>query len=123
MPALSEPEYTADVVLRDGSTLHLRPVRPDDDVKLLDMLRQMSSEALYYRFMTVPRIDLVKAAQLTQADFEHQYVLAGECGGADRRDRRLLRRRILAHVRGGRLRGRRRVAGARDWHAAPRVSR
>jgi len=78
----SEPEYTADVVLRDGSTLHLRPVRPDDDVKLLDMLRHMSSEALYYRFMAVPRIDLVKAAQLTKADFEHQYVLAAECGGA-----------------------------------------
>ena len=82
MPAICEPEYTADVVLRDGSTLHLRPVRPDDDVKLLDMLRHMSSEALYYRFMTVPRIDLAKAAQLTKADFNRQYVLAGECAGA-----------------------------------------
>jgi acetyl coenzyme A synthetase (ADP forming)-like protein len=82
MPAICEPEYTADVVLRDGSTLHLRPVRPEDDVKLLDMLQHMSSEALYYRFMTVPRIDLAKAAQLTRADFDRQYVLAGECSGA-----------------------------------------
>lgn len=82
MPAICEPEYTADVVLRDGSTLHLRPVRPDDDVKLLDMLSHMSSEALYYRFMTVPRIDLAKAAQLTHVDFARQYVLAGECAGA-----------------------------------------
>jgi acetate---CoA ligase (ADP-forming) len=82
MPAICEPEYTADVVLRDGSTLHLRPVRPDDDERLLDLLRHMSAEALYYRFMTVPRIDLAKAAQLTKADFEHQYVLAGECAGS-----------------------------------------
>jgi acetyl coenzyme A synthetase (ADP forming)-like protein len=82
MPAICEPEYTADVVLRDGSTLHLRPVRPDDDVKLLDMLRHMSSEALYYRFMAVPRIDLAKAAQLANVDFSRQYVLAGECAGA-----------------------------------------
>jgi acetate---CoA ligase (ADP-forming) len=79
---MCEPDYTADVVLRDGSTLHLRPVRPDDDVKLLEMLRHMSSEALYYRFMTVPRIDLAKAAQLTKADFNRQYILAGECAGA-----------------------------------------
>jgi len=82
MPGTLEPQYAADVVLRDGSTLHLRPVRPDDDVKLLDMLRHMSSQALYYRFMTVPRIDLAKAAQLAQADFDRQYVLAGECAGA-----------------------------------------
>jgi len=79
---MCEPDYAADVVLRDGSTLHLRPVRPDDDVKLLEMLRHMSSEALYYRFMTVPRIDLATAAQLTKADFNRQYVLAGECAGA-----------------------------------------
>lgn len=82
MPAICEPDYTADVVLRDGSTLHLRPVRPDDDVKLLEMLRQMSSQALYYRFMAVPRVDLARAAALTKADFDRQYVLAGECAGA-----------------------------------------
>ena len=82
MRVISEREYSADVVLRDGSTLHFRRVRADDDVKLLEMLRRMSAQALYYRFMTVPRIDLAKAAQLARADFDRQYVLAGECAGA-----------------------------------------
>ena len=47
---LSAFDYSADVVLRDGSTVHLRPIRPDDDLRLLDMLHRMSEEALSYRF-------------------------------------------------------------------------
>jgi hypothetical protein len=40
-------EYATDVVLRDGTTLHLRPVRPDDDAKLLDLFQRMSEQSLY----------------------------------------------------------------------------
>jgi hypothetical protein len=47
MPTSVTPfNFTADVVLRDGSTIHLRPIRPDDDAGLLDMLQRMSAEAL-----------------------------------------------------------------------------
>ena len=35
----------ADVVLRDGSTVHVRPVRPDDEPRLLALLRGLSEEA------------------------------------------------------------------------------
>jgi RimJ/RimL family protein N-acetyltransferase len=73
--------FTADVVLRDGSTIHLRPIRPDDDARLLDMLHRMSAEALYYRFLSVPRIDEAKARELVTVDPEHQRVLVGECTG------------------------------------------
>ena len=75
------PAFSTDVVLRDGSTLHLRPVRPDDDCRLLDLFRRMSEQSLYYRFMSVPRIDLEKAARFTHVDEERQVVLVGECGG------------------------------------------
>ncbi len=75
------PEFSTDVVLRDGSTLHLRPVRPDDDRGLLDLFHRMSEQSLYYRFMSVPRIDLQKAARFTQVDEGRQIVLVGECGG------------------------------------------
>jgi acetyl coenzyme A synthetase (ADP forming)-like protein len=74
-------EYEADVVLRDGRTLRLRPVRPDDDRRLLELFEGMSEQSLYYRFMTVPRIDLDKAAQFAHADFERQFVIVGDAGG------------------------------------------
>src|SRR5512144_1126983 len=74
------PEFSTDVVLRDGSTLHLRPVRPDDDQRLLELFQHMSQQSLYYRFMSVPRIDLEKAARFTQVDEERQFALVGECG-------------------------------------------
>jgi len=78
---VSEFEYSADVVLRDGSTLHLRPIRSDDDGRLLDLLHRMSEEALYYRFLSVPRIDREKAEELVRVDLERQRVLVAEYGG------------------------------------------
>jgi acetate---CoA ligase (ADP-forming) len=74
-------QYSADIVLRDGSTVHLRPIRPDDDGRLLDLLHRMSEEALYYRFLSVPKIDREKAQELTRVDPNHQRVLVAEYAG------------------------------------------
>src|SRR5688500_9440682 len=76
-----EFEYSADVVLRDGSTLHFRPIRADDDARLLDMLHRMSAEALYYRFLSVPRIDEAKVRELVRPDPARHRVLVAECAG------------------------------------------
>jgi acetate---CoA ligase (ADP-forming) len=72
--------YASDIVLRDGSTLHLRPIRSDDAQGVLELFRQMSELSLYYRFMTVPRLDLEKMRQFTHADGGRQFVLVGEVG-------------------------------------------
>jgi acetate---CoA ligase (ADP-forming) len=83
MSSIAYPsQYEADVVLRDGRTLRLRPVRPDDDRRLLELFERMSEQSLYYRFMTIPRIDLDKAAQFAQVDFEQQFVIVGDAGGS-----------------------------------------
>jgi acetyl coenzyme A synthetase (ADP forming)-like protein len=74
-------DYSTDVVLRDGTTLHLRPVRPDDDEKLLDLFSRMSKESLYYRFMSVPRLDLSRMASFTHIDYDKHFVLVGDCAG------------------------------------------
>src|SRR4029453_742619 len=68
-------DYSADVVLKDGSTVHLRPIRPDDDVRLLELLQRMSEEALYYRFLAVPKIDRERARELTRVAPDRQRVL------------------------------------------------
>ena len=76
------PQYESDVVLRDGSTLRLRPVRPDDAGRLIEMFEVMSPESLYFRFFNMPRIDSKRAAQLATVDYEDQFALVGEIGGA-----------------------------------------
>jgi acetate---CoA ligase (ADP-forming) len=42
----------ADVVLRDGSTVHVRPVRPDDEVDLRTFLHGLSESSIAFRFFS-----------------------------------------------------------------------
>lgn len=72
-------EFESDVVLRDGSTLRLRPVRPEDAPALLTFFQGLSSESLYFRFMAVPRIDLHRVTALANVDYENEFALVGEC--------------------------------------------
>jgi acetyl coenzyme A synthetase (ADP forming)-like protein len=43
--------FETDVVLRDGSLAHVRPVRPGDRDLLVDFIKTLSSESLYLRFL------------------------------------------------------------------------
>jgi acetate---CoA ligase (ADP-forming) len=40
----------ADIVLRDGSTLHVRPARPDDEPALRSFFRGLSDQSRWFRF-------------------------------------------------------------------------
>jgi acyl-CoA synthetase (NDP forming)/RimJ/RimL family protein N-acetyltransferase len=42
--------WEADIVLRDGSTAHLRPIRADDADALVDFYSQVSEQSKYFRF-------------------------------------------------------------------------
>jgi len=76
------PEYPAryetDIVLRNGSTLRLRPIKPEDAAGLLDFYKRLSPESLYFRFFTVPKADPERAAYLARVDYENQFALIGE---------------------------------------------
>ena len=43
------------VVLRDGSYLRIRPIRPDDEPRLLDLYGRLSEHTAYQRFFTLMR--------------------------------------------------------------------
>jgi acetyl coenzyme A synthetase (ADP forming)-like protein len=58
MTAITE----ADIALRDGSTVHVRPVRPDDAHLLEDFLAGLSDEARAFRFFTAGA-DMGRAAR------------------------------------------------------------
>jgi acyl-CoA synthetase (NDP forming)/RimJ/RimL family protein N-acetyltransferase len=55
--------WEADVVLRDGGTAHLRPIRPDDADRLRRFYSRLSDETIYFRFFSLYR-------ELSQRDVE-----------------------------------------------------
>ena len=73
-------QYESDVVLRDGSTLRLRPIRPADAAGLRELYDRLSRESLYFRFFTVPVGRAPDVSQLVLADFDNEFVLVAECG-------------------------------------------
>jgi len=68
----------SDVVLRDGTAMHLRPIRPEDGPGLLALYDRLSSESLYFRFFAVPDKDAGKAEYLTHVDYDRRYALVAE---------------------------------------------
>jgi acyl-CoA thioesterase FadM len=47
-------EQEADVVLRDGSTVYVRPVRADDAAQIRGFLEGLSPESIGFRFFERP---------------------------------------------------------------------
>ena len=81
-PPAPYPEADAsDARLRDGTPVHLRPIRQDEAPKLLALYDRLSPESLYFRFFAVPDKDRSKAEYLAQVDYRHRYALVAEVGG------------------------------------------
>jgi acetyl coenzyme A synthetase (ADP forming)-like protein len=81
----SDPTYPrhreADVALRDGSTVHVRPVRREDEQALDLFLKGLSDESRYLRFFTgAVNID-DQAQQAANVDYQDRYGLVAVVGG------------------------------------------
>jgi acetyl coenzyme A synthetase (ADP forming)-like protein len=79
------PDYPAvwesDVVLADGGTVHLRPIRADDDEALLGLYSRLSDESIYLRFFSpVPRPTASQIEHLTGVDYDRRFALVAELG-------------------------------------------
>ena len=90
------PEYPAhweaDVVLRDGSTAHLRPIRPDDAEGLARMHGAQSQTSIYLRFFTYKSsLSTKELERFTRVDHRDRVcfvlVLADRIIGVGRYDR------------------------------------
>ena len=74
--------YESDTLLRDGSTLRLRPVRPDDVPALMEFHRRLSPRSVYFRYFSpLPELTEEKAIQLCTVDYSDTFALIGEHSG------------------------------------------
>jgi len=73
-------EREADVVLRDGSTIHLRPVRDGDEPALRDFYAGLSSESRVFRFFS-GGVNLDKVvSRMMEVDYRLRYGLVATAG-------------------------------------------
>ena len=71
-------QYESDVVLRDGSTLRLRPVRPDDADGLRALHDRLSVESRRFRFFAPLRDSEDEVSRLLRADHVNNFTLVAE---------------------------------------------
>ncbi len=73
-------QYESDVVLRDGSTLHLRPIRPGDAEGLLTLHDRLSLQSQKFRFFGLATSYAGEVSRLLQADHDNEFALVAEAG-------------------------------------------
>ncbi|PUA79670.1 bifunctional GNAT family N-acetyltransferase/acetate--CoA ligase family protein [Nocardioides currus] len=62
--------WEADVLLRDGKTAHIRPIRPEDAGLLVEFYARVSEESKYYRFFSpMPHLSDRDVKRFTQVDY------------------------------------------------------
>jgi acetyl coenzyme A synthetase (ADP forming)-like protein len=83
---MSATEISTDVILRDGSTLRLRPPRQDDAGALLELFRSLSQRSLYLRFHGFPNLGPRLVEPLLEPDWDERGALLGslDVGGVER---------------------------------------
>jgi acyl-CoA synthetase (NDP forming)/RimJ/RimL family protein N-acetyltransferase len=84
--------YVADVVLADGATACVRPIRPDDGDLLTEFHARQSPQSIYYRYFSPrPRLSERDVERLTHVDYVDRFALvavrADELIGVARYDR------------------------------------
>src|SRR5258705_13803635 len=71
----------SDVALKDGTPVHIRPIRPEDDHLLIEWFRHLSTETIYQRFFTnMSELPPAMARYAANAHFVNRMALVAESG-------------------------------------------
>jgi len=74
-------KYETAVILKDGSTLHLRPIRQDDEERLLAFFYRMSPHTIYLRFHHVlTNLPKEEARRFCTVDYDNTFALVATLG-------------------------------------------
>jgi hypothetical protein len=80
----SAPHRDGDVVLRDGSTVRIRKMRPHDETGLCALLTSLSEESRWLRFYCLQNSAGIAAEAHREANLDHSFGLVA-CSGNDKR--------------------------------------
>ncbi|MEV0384045.1 GNAT family N-acetyltransferase [Nonomuraea sp. NPDC050643] len=81
MEAQYPAHWEADVVLADGGTAHVRPIRPADADRLRSFYSRLSDESIYFRFFGPrPRLSDREVARFTNVDYVNRVALIATIG-------------------------------------------
>jgi len=73
--------WEADVVLADGGTMSVRPIRPDDAERIVAFHERQSPESIYFRFFSPrPRLSERDVERFTHVDYRDRMAFVGLLG-------------------------------------------
>lgn len=72
------------MVLRDGSTVRVRPLRPEDEAKLFALLRSLSDEDRWFRFFSPTKDSALKVEAHREATLDQAFALIATSGAEER---------------------------------------
>ena len=79
-PAPYPKELERTIILKNGAQLRIRPIRPDDDVRLVELYDHLSRHTAYQRFFTImKRLPPNWAHFLANVDYRRRLALVAEC--------------------------------------------
>ncbi len=73
--------YATDAVLKDGLTVHIRPVRPDDNDRMVEMWHRLSPETIRMRFFAPRQMNAEQMRFFSNVDYKDRFALVAETGG------------------------------------------
>jgi acetyl coenzyme A synthetase (ADP forming)-like protein len=81
LPAGYPSRWEADVVLSDGATVHIRPIKPSDGAGISAMHSRLSPESVYLRFFSVlPQLTPKMLDHFVHVDYVARLALVAELG-------------------------------------------
>ena len=81
MPLAPLDDYAHDAVVKDGLTVHVRPIRAEDTPKMLQMWQRLSSETIRMRFFAARKMDERGMRYFTELDHRNRFAFVAETGG------------------------------------------
>jgi acetyl coenzyme A synthetase (ADP forming)-like protein len=87
-PTAYPRDREAEIALRDGSTVHVRPVRPEDRAAIRAFLEGVSQDSIGFRFFGIPSLDWATNWSV-DVDYADRFILVAETGSP---------RSIIAHA-------------------------
>ena len=77
-------QWVRETTLKGGLPAVLRPIRPEDGESIRTLVREMSAESRYFRFMhAINELSPQMVAQFTKLDYERQMAFVAEASRAD----------------------------------------